>query len=68
MASNKTGGYVPFHTLDRQWDARFNVPTPEDLDSLLDAVKDLDTQGKLQYCLIGGVEVGDRPFQQRNFN
>ena len=49
--------------MDRQWDARFNVPTEEDLQTLLDNVKTLDLQGKFQYVLVGGVEIGDRPFQ-----
>jgi len=49
--------------MDRQWDARFNVPTDEDLDQLLFAVREQFRQGKFTYALVGGVEIGDRPFQ-----
>lgn len=49
--------------MDRQWDARFNVPTDQDLDHLVTSVRTLQQQGKFQYVLIGGVEIGDRPFQ-----
>lgn len=55
--------FIPFTAMDRQWDARFNVPTDEDLQQLLDNIKTLDQQGKFQYVLVGGVEIGDRPFQ-----
>ena len=54
--------YVPFHTLDRQWDARFNVPAAEDLKNLLDAIQVEVESGKFRYCLVGGVEIGDRPY------
>lgn len=60
-AMSKT--FVPFHHLDREWDARFNVPTEEDLDSLLSAIKSEATAGKYRYCLVSGVEIGERPFQ-----
>lgn len=52
-----------YQTMDRQWDARFNVQTQEDLDLLLTQTKQLSEQGKFSYALVGGVEVGDRPFQ-----
>ena len=58
--SNKT--FVPFHTLDREWDARFNVPTDDDLEILLAAVKAESAQGKLRYVLVSGLEIGTRPF------
>lgn len=58
--SNKT--FTPFHTLDREWDARFNVPTDEDLDLLLAAIKSEAQQGKFRFCLVSGVEIGTRPF------
>ena len=58
--SNKT--FVPFHTLDREWDARFNVPTDEDLELLLSAIKSEAQQGKFRFCLVSGVEIGTRPF------
>lgn len=57
-----TTNFIPFSTMDRQWDARFNVPTDEDLQMLLDNTKTLADQGKFTYVLIGGVEIGDRPF------
>lgn len=60
MASNKT--FTPFHHLDREWDARFNVPTDEDLDLILSALKAETQQGKLKYALVSGVEIGTRPF------
>lgn len=54
--------YVPFHTLSREWDARFNVPTDDDLELLLSSIKSEASQGKFRYALVGGVEIGDRPF------
>jgi len=57
-----TPNFVPFSTMDRQWDIRINVPTEEDLAALLEAVKTLHEQGRTTYALVGGVEVGDRPF------
>jgi hypothetical protein len=47
----------------REWDCRFNLPTPEDLQEFLDAVKAEDAKGKFRFVLVGGVEIGDRPFQ-----
>lgn len=61
--SNSVNQQVNFNTLDRQWDARFNVPTQEDLDILLAAVQSEWNAGKFHYALVGGVEVGDRPYQ-----
>lgn len=58
-----TASFVPAHTLDRQWDGRFNVPTDNDLESLVSAIKAEDSAGKFRYILIGGLEVGDRPYQ-----
>lgn len=55
--------YVPFHHVDREWDARFNVPTESDLATLLAAIKAECEAGKFRYCMVGGVEVGTRPFQ-----
>ena len=46
---------------DRQWDCRFNVPTEEYLDEVVEAIKAEDTKGKFKYILIGGVEIGTRP-------
>lgn len=54
--------FVPFHTLDRQWDARFNVPGEDDLKSLLEAIRTEEAAGKFRYALVGGVEIGDRPY------
>ena len=48
---------------DRQWDGRFNVQTDESLSDLLSGIKSQYEQGKLQYILVGGVEVGTRPYQ-----
>lgn len=58
MASN-----VSFNTLDRQWDARFNVQTDDSLNLLIDSIKSEYEGGKLRYVLVGGVEIGTRPFQ-----
>lgn len=55
--------FVPFHTLDRQWDARFNVPTDADLVELKRHIISEDTVGKFRYVLVSGVEVGDRQYQ-----
>ena len=62
MASNNTN-FVPYHFQDREWDARFNVPTDDDLNALLKTVKGESEKGKFRYCLVGGIEVGARPFQ-----
>ena len=54
---------VTFKTEDRQWDGRFNVQTDEDLSGLLTAIEQHWDSGRLKYILVGGVEVGTRPFQ-----
>lgn len=54
---------VSFTTEDRQWDGRFNVQSDEDLTRLLDAVRAHWESGRLKYVLVGGVEVGTRPYQ-----
>nr|QKK82950.1 hypothetical protein 2 [Trichosanthes kirilowii parvo-like virus] len=54
---------VSFKTEDRQWDGRFNVQADEDLTGLLDAIEQHWDSGRLKYILVGGVEVGTRPFQ-----
>ena len=54
---------VPFHHQDREWDARFNVPTPSDVDLLVANVKAEAAAGKFKYALVSGVEIGDRPYQ-----
>lgn len=58
-----TGTFVPFHHTDREWDARFNVPTDSDLFQLIDHAKAEAAAGKFKYLLVSGVEVGTRPFQ-----
>lgn len=60
MEDNK---FVPFHQVDREWDARFNVPTDEDLQAFLAAIKSETSSGKFRYALVSGVEIGRRPFQ-----
>ena len=60
QASPKT---VPFTTEDRQWDARFNVQDDADLTRLLDAIQSEHERGKFKYVLVGGVEIGTRPYQ-----
>lgn len=54
---------VPFHAVDREWDARFNVPTDEDLNNLITAVEEQVRQSKLRYVLVSGLELGTRPYQ-----
>jgi hypothetical protein len=58
-----TGNFVPYHHVDREWDARFNVPTDSDLELLMASIKAESEAGKFRYCLIGGVEIGTRPYQ-----
>lgn len=54
---------VSFTTEDRQWDARFNVQADGDLTGLLNAIREHWDSGRLKYVLVGGVEVGTRPYQ-----
>lgn len=54
---------VPFLHKDRQWDARFNVQRDEDLADLLSAVQSHFDTGVIKYVLVGGVEIGTRPYQ-----
>ena len=63
MLGEATLKQVAFHTEDRQWDARFNVQSEEDLQSLLLAIRADFDKGRLKYVLVGGVEIGTRPFQ-----
>lgn len=58
-----TKSFVPFHHLDREWDARFNVPTDDDLEMIVSAVKSEAQTGKFRFVLVSGVEIGTRPFQ-----
>jgi hypothetical protein len=55
--------FVPFHTVDREWDARFNVPVDEDVDLLLANIKSEAQAGKYRYVMISGIEVGTKPYQ-----
>jgi hypothetical protein len=54
---------VAFTAQDRQWDARFNVQTDADLDNLLGGIQAEWAAGKFRYILVGGIEVGTRPYQ-----
>jgi hypothetical protein len=54
---------VTFSTQDRQWDARINVQTDDDLNQLLESIRTEWDAGKFRYVLVGGVEIGTRPFQ-----
>lgn len=54
---------VPHHHEDRQWDARFNVQTDNDLNELVDAIRGDYESGKLKYVLVGGPEIGTRSYQ-----
>lgn len=55
--------FVPFTCEDRQWDARFNVQLESDLEQLLEALRQDYGAGRLKYILVGGVEIGTKPFQ-----
>lgn len=55
--------FVPFHAVDREWDARFNVPVQEDVDLLLANIKSEASAGKYRYVMISGIEVGTKPYQ-----
>lgn len=48
---------------DRQWDARFNVPTDEYLETLLGNIRSECDKGRFKYVLVGGVEIGTKPSQ-----
>lgn len=63
MADVYSNRQVSFQTEDRQWDARFNVQLEEDLNQLLRLAKQEWDSGKLKYILVGGVEIGDKPYQ-----
>ncbi|KAF0688480.1 Aste57867_19906 [Aphanomyces stellatus] len=52
---------VPYAQEDRQWDARFNVPTDDDVVNLVTRVMEMGASGKYKYLLVSGVEVGTRP-------
>lgn len=52
---------VPYQHEDRQWDARFNVPTAEDVEKLIKGIRSQFDQGRLKYVLIGGREIGTKP-------
>ncbi|MFM1971365.1 MAG: Phytophthora parasitica virus [Bacteroidota bacterium] len=63
MSNGYQNRFASFTTEDRQWDARFNVQTEEDLTNLIEAAKREWNTGKLKYILIGGVEVGTKEYQ-----
>ena len=63
MSDGYNNRFAAFSTEDRQWDARFNVQTEEDLTNLVDAVKREFNSGKLKYALVGGVEIGTKEYQ-----
>ena len=44
-----------------QWDVRLNVPNDIVNQSVLNIVKDYYESGKVRYCHVSGVEVGDVP-------
>ncbi|KAF0683640.1 Aste57867_24312 [Aphanomyces stellatus] len=52
---------VPYAQEDRQWDARFYVPTDDDVVNLVTRVMEMGASGKYKYLLVSGVEVGTRP-------
>jgi hypothetical protein len=54
---------VSYRAQDREWDARFNVQTDEALNNIIASIKRENDAGKFRYILIGGVEIGTKPFQ-----
>lgn len=54
---------VAYTQEDRQWDARFNVPTEEYLLQLLGNIERENANGKFKYILVSGVEIGTRQYQ-----
>lgn len=62
MDGAKTSNFS-FSTEDRQWDARFNVQLDSDLERLIEAIRQDYGTGKLSYVLVGGVEIGTKPYQ-----
>ncbi len=63
MSDGYSNRFVSFQTEDRQWDARFNVQTDDDLKQLIEAATREFNSGKLKYLLIGGLEVGTKEYQ-----
>jgi hypothetical protein len=63
MSNGYQNRFASFTTEDRQWDARFNVQTEEDLTNLIEAAKREWNTGKLKYLLIGGPEIGTKEYQ-----
>lgn len=63
MLSSAQPKTVSYKTEDRQWDARFNVQAQEDLDALLEGVRQLSDEGRFKYVLVGGPEIGTRSYQ-----
>ncbi len=61
--SNEPLRFVSNTTEDRQWDCRFNVQRDEDLEELLGNIKRHWESGVLRYILVGGTEIGTRPYQ-----
>jgi hypothetical protein len=55
--------HCPFTTQDRQWDCRINVQTDSYLQDVINAIKGEWDAGKFRYILIGGLEIGTRPYQ-----
>ena len=50
-------------TKDRQWDCRFNSPSEESDDAIVQLAKAACDASRLRYVLIGGPEVGNNPKQ-----
>lgn len=68
--SNPKRNFVPFCTMDRQWDCRFNLgghPTDEAVKDYLASLQaNIQAQfdnAKLTYALVGGIEYGEKQYQ-----
>lgn len=59
-----------FRTSDRQWDMRVNIPDEEYLKTLIAKIRQDIERGRIQYILVGGIEIGTKPthsdYQQRH--
>lgn len=55
--------FVPDLHVDRQWDCRFNIQLDDDLERLLEGIRQDISAGRLRYILVGGPEIGQRPYQ-----
>lgn len=61
MSKFKSSANMSFQ--DRQWDARFNLQTEESYEEFITEIKKFAEEGKFNYCLVGGFEIGENSHQ-----